>query len=131
MSQESNLAVELTKGEDHLDIWVDANNNGIRDDDDVNIYVTSGGGFYTTSPTFKQALDAVIQGRIKELAVALLVARTEDRNCEEQLCELALELVVKAQSMEVVKAEAEAALDAWTQSTVEGDGTSCHKAHME
>ena len=67
MSQASRLAVEITRGEDHLDIWVDANNNGIRDDDDVNIYITSGGGLYTVSPTFKQALDATIQERIREL----------------------------------------------------------------
>ena len=97
MSVESQLAVELNKGDDHLNIWVDANNNGVRDDDDVNIYVTSGGGFYTTSPTFKQKLDETIQTRIKALAVALL---QEDGHApakaEETLCELALELVVKA-----------------------------------
>ena len=72
MSHASRLAVELTRGEDHLDIWVDANNNGVRDDDDVNIYVTAGGGFYTVSPTFKNALDEAIQERIRELSVALL-----------------------------------------------------------
>lgn len=43
MSVTANTAVEVTKGADHLDIWVDANNNGLRDDDDVNIFVTAGG----------------------------------------------------------------------------------------
>ncbi|MES2983693.1 MAG: hypothetical protein V4735_00705 [Pseudomonadota bacterium] len=99
MSLTSQTAVELTKGADHLDIWVDANNNGVRDDDDVNIYVTAGGGFYTTSPTFKQALDIAIQARIKELAVAMLQdMNAANHEVEETLCELALELVVKATS---------------------------------
>ena len=75
-----NTAVELRKGEDNLDIWVDANNNGVRDDDDVNIYVTAGGGFYTTSPTFKQALDQTIQNRIKELAICLLYTSPSPRD---------------------------------------------------
>jgi hypothetical protein len=98
MSQASRLAVEITRGEDHLDIWVDANNNGIRDDDDVNIYITSGGGLYTVSPTFKQALDATIQERIRELSIALLKHETTEPEAktEETLCELALDLVLKA-----------------------------------
>ena len=109
MSQQSKLAVELAKGDDHLDIWVDANNNGVRDDDDVNIYVTASGGFYTVSPTFKQALDSTIQARIKELAVALLTRREANATqAEEVLCELALELVVKAQT-----AEEPPAVEAW------------------
>ena len=32
----SQTAVEITRRDDSLDIWVDANDNGIRDDDDVN-----------------------------------------------------------------------------------------------
>lgn len=97
MSVTANTAVEVTKGADHLDIWVDANNNGLRDDDDVNIFVTAGGGFYTVSPTFKNALDSVIQARIKELAVALLTnPKAATDQTEETLRELALELVVKA-----------------------------------
>jgi hypothetical protein len=97
MNSFAQTAVEITKRDDSLDIWVDANNNGLRDDDDVNIFVTAGGGFYTVSPTFKQALDQVIQGRIKELAVALLTAPDAQPNdAEDTLRELALELVVKA-----------------------------------
>ncbi len=91
-------AVELRRNDDSLDIWVDANNNGERDDDDVNIYVTAGGGFYTTSPTFKHALDTVISNRIKELAVMLLNEPHAARAVESTLCDLALELVVKAQA---------------------------------
>lgn len=91
------LAVEITRGEDSLDIWVDANNNGQRDDDDVNIFVTKGGGFYTTSPTFKHALDAVVQKRIQELAVAMLSNASDvNESSETTLRQLALELVTKA-----------------------------------
>lgn len=89
-------AVEITRRDDSLDIWVDANNNGKRDDDDVNIYITASGGFYTVSPTFKQALDTTIQNRIKELAVLLLNEPHVDKAIEGTLCDLALELVVKA-----------------------------------
>lgn len=97
MSTPASLAVEVTKGDDHLDIWVDANNNGLRDDDDVNIFVTAGGGFYTVSPTFKHALDSTIQKQIKDLAIALLTDpyQLNTRN-ENILRELALELVVRA-----------------------------------
>lgn len=103
MSVSASLAVEVTKRDDSLDIWVDANNNGARDDDDVNIFVTAGGGFYTTSPTFKNALDTVIQARIKELAVELLTKpESAASNAEETLRELALELVVKATSIAAV-----------------------------
>ena len=70
MHLDGRTAVEITQRGDSLDIWVDANNNGLRDDDDVNIFVTAGGGFYTVSPTFRHALDTTIQARIKELAVA-------------------------------------------------------------
>lgn len=94
----SQTAVEITKRDDSLDIWVDANNNGVRDDDDVNIYVTAGGGFYTISPTFKQALDSAIQARIKELAVMLINEPSVNMAVESTLRDLALELVVKAQS---------------------------------
>lgn len=94
----ADLAVEITRREDSLDIWVDANNNGVRDDDDVNIFVTAGGGFYTVSPTFKQALDNAIQSRIKELSVMLLKHgdRDDSASIESHLRELSLELVVKA-----------------------------------
>jgi hypothetical protein len=103
MSVHANTAVEITKRDDSLDIWVDANNNGERDDDDVNIYVTAGGGFYTTSPTFKHALDTTIQLRIKELAVLLINEPHADKAVESTLCNLALELVVKATTDEVAQ----------------------------
>ncbi len=105
MSPQAQLAVEIRKGADHLDIWVDANNNGVRDDDDVNIFVTASGGFYTVSPTFKQALDRAIQTRIKELAIAILSnSNTFDNSSNEsKLRELALELVVKASTDEGVQ----------------------------
>lgn len=97
MHIDGSTAVEITKGDDSLDIWVDANNNGTRDDDDVNIYVTAGGGFYTVSPTFKHALDTTIQARIKELSVALLTAPdAQPSDAENTLRNLALELVLKA-----------------------------------
>ena len=98
MSLHAHTAVEITKKGDSLDIWVDANNNGERDDDDVNIYVTAGGGFYTVSPTFKHALDTVIQNRIKQLAVMLLNEPHTDQAVENTLRDLALELVLKAQA---------------------------------
>jgi len=91
-------AVEITKRDDSLDIWVDANNNGVRDDDDVNIFVTAGGGFYTISPTFHHALDATIQLRIKALAVDLLTTGKTDTTAEQALRDLALELVLRATS---------------------------------
>ena len=100
----ANTAVEITQRDDSLDIWVDANNNGVRDDDDVNIYVTAGGGFYTVSPTFRHALDTTIQARIKELAVALLTAPEKaERDAEDTLRDLALELVIKATKQEVAQ----------------------------
>ncbi len=102
MSAHSHTAVEITNQGDSLDIWVDANNNGLRDDDDVNIFVTAGGGFYTTSPSFKNALDAVLQSRIKELAVMILNEPHMDRAVESTLRDLALELVVKAQKDQVL-----------------------------
>lgn len=103
MLLDGTTAVEITKRDDSLDIWVDANNNGARDDDDVNIFVTAGGGFYTVSPTFRHALDTTIQARIKELSVALLTApHIANSDTENTLRSLALELVVKATSDEVV-----------------------------
>lgn len=101
MTVTPNTAVEITKRDDSLDIWVDANDNGIRDDDDVNIFVTAGGGFYTVSPTFRHALDSTIQGRIKELAIALLTqpqTPSTAHDAEFKLREMALELVVRATS---------------------------------
>ena len=89
-------AVEITRRDDSLDIWVDANDNGIRDDDDVNIYVTAGGGFYTVSPHFKHALDTAIQARIKEIAILLINEPHVDKAVEGTLRDLALELVIKA-----------------------------------
>lgn len=104
MLLDGSTAVEITKGVDSLDIWVDANNNGTRDDDDVNIYVTAGGGFYTISPTFKHALDTTIQARIKELSVALLTTpHTQPTEAEDTLRNLALELVLKATRDAVVE----------------------------
>ncbi|MFM9890608.1 MAG: hypothetical protein ACKVOE_08245 [Rickettsiales bacterium] len=106
MTASSQLAVEIRKGADHLDIWVDANNNGERDDDDVNIYITSGGGFYTVSPTFKHALDSAIQTRIKELAITMLTEPGGHTHTESKLRDLALELVLKATADEAAPAEA-------------------------
>lgn len=103
-------AVEITRSDDSLDIWVDANNNGKRDDDDVNIYVTASGGFYTTSPTFKHALDAVIQSRIQQLAVLLINEPHTHEAVENTLRDLALELVIKAQSNEAAASAVLAAL---------------------
>ncbi len=101
MLLDGTTAVEIRQNEDSLDIWVDANNNGKRDDDDVNIFVTASGGFYTVSPTFRHALDSAIQGRIKELAVELLTKPQTPLTYDEtrqNLRSLALELVVKATS---------------------------------
>lgn len=94
MLHASPLAVEITRKDDSLDIWVDANNNGERDDDDVNIYVTAGGGFYTISPTFKHPLDANIQARIKEVATSLI--NNPNSEDEQMLRDLSLELVIRA-----------------------------------
>ncbi len=95
MSNQSRLAVELTKGDDFLNIWVDANNNGVRDDDDVNIFVTKSGNFFAESPTFKDALDSHLKNKLREASIALMTAG-HDTAVEEQICELAFELVVKA-----------------------------------
>lgn len=92
-----NHAVELTKGPDFLDIWVDTNNNGVRDDDDVNIFVTKGGSVYAESATFKAALDAHLRDRLKEASMALMERfPSTDPVAEEQICTLALQMIVKA-----------------------------------
>ena len=92
-----NHAVELTKGPDYLDIWVDTNNNGVRDDDDVNIFVTKGGSVYAESATFKAALDAHLRDRLKEASMALMERfPSTDPVAEEQICTLALQMIVKA-----------------------------------
>ncbi len=98
MSATSRLAVEVTKGDDFLNIWVDANNNGIRDDDDVNIFVSKCGNLFAESPTFKQSLDAHLKQRLKDASVALMEAG-HDAVKEEEICDLALELVIKACSL--------------------------------
>lgn len=106
MSAQSRLAVEITKGDDFLNIWVDANNNGIRDDDDVNIFVSKCGNLFAESPTFKQALDAHLKQRLKEASVALMTTG-HDSVKEEEICELALEMVIHACSQpQAVAAEA-------------------------
>ncbi len=98
MSAQSRLAVELTKGDDFINIWVDANNNGVRDDDDVNIFVSKCGNLFAQSPTFKQTLDAHLKQRLKEASVAFMTAG-HDATMEDQICDLALELVVQACSV--------------------------------
>src|SRR5688572_27813602 len=109
MLHASTTAVEITKRDDSLDIWVDANNNGVRDDDDVNIFVTAGGGFYTISPTFRHALDQTLQMRIKALAIKLLTAPKSNSEDEQELRDLALELVIRATSNAIPEAPPPAA----------------------
>jgi hypothetical protein len=95
----SNLqtAVEITRGADSLDIWVDANNNGVRDDDDVNIFISQSGSIYATSPLFKRPLDAVLRDRLRDTAVALMSnAGFATADAEDTLRQLSLALVVKA-----------------------------------
>ena len=98
MTTNLNTAVEITRGADSLDIWVDANNNGIRDDDDVNIFISQSGTIYATSPLFKRPLDEVLRDRLRDTAVALLsntgFAATAD--AEDTLRQLSLALVIKA-----------------------------------
>lgn len=103
MSHQSRLAVEITKGDDFLNIWVDANNNGVRDDDDVNIFVSKCGSLFAQSPTFKQALDAHLKQRLQEASVALMTTG-HDSVVEEQICDLALEIVVRACSQPALEA---------------------------
>lgn len=94
-----NTAVEITRGEDHLDIWVDANNNGVRDDDDVEIYVTKSGSMYVDSLHLKQQIDGLLRERVRELAIALMNTPL-DQELEQNLCASALELVAKATAFE-------------------------------
>lgn len=90
-------AVELTRGEDHISIWVDANNNGVRDDEDVNIFLTKNGGFYTESPTFKGIIDTVLRDKMKQAASLLMQhAGDVDAATQQELCDLALAFVLKA-----------------------------------
>lgn len=111
MSTLSRLAVELTKGDDFLNIWVDANNNGVRDDDDVNIFVSKCGNMFAQSPTFKQAIDAHLKQRLQEASVALMTAG-HDSVKEEEICELALELVIQACTLPQVAAVEAAPMEA-------------------
>lgn len=102
--RDATTAVEMTRYDDSIELWVDANNNGVRDDDDVNIFVTKSGGFYTVSPTFKHALDSTIQTRIKALAVAMLTdPNKQPTDAENALRSLALELVLKATSADTAQ----------------------------
>ena len=89
------MAVEVTRGDDHLSIWVDANQNGIRDDDDVNIFVTEAGGFYTESPTFIGEVDGFLKDTLKELALKYL-KEPGQTDVEQKLCDVALKFVEKA-----------------------------------
>jgi len=89
------MAVEVTRGDDHLSIWVDANQNGIKDDDDVNIFVTETGGFYTESPTFVGEVDGFLRDTLKELALKYMQTPAE-KEVEQKLCEVALKFVEKA-----------------------------------
>ena len=94
-------AVEFTLGDDHLDIWVDANNNGVRDDDDVNIFISKSGSVYATSPMFKRSLDEVLRDRLRETALALLNhPQLHDDGIEHHLREISLEMVAKAIAVE-------------------------------
>lgn len=89
------MAVEVTRGDDHLSIWVDANQNGIRDDDDVNIFVTEAGGFYTESPTFVGEVDGFLRDTLKELALTYMKSPGQ-KDIETKLCNVALKFVEKA-----------------------------------
>ena len=97
MTAHQNHAVELTKGPDYLDIWVDTNNNGVRDDDDVNIFVSSSGNVYAQSASFKATLDAHLKERLKEASMALMERFPgSDPVAEQQICSIALQMIVKA-----------------------------------
>ena len=95
VTQQLTMAVEVTRGDDHLSIWVDANQNGIKDDDDVNIFVTETGGFYTESPTFVGEVDGFLRDTLKELALKYL-QEPEQKEVEQKLCDVALKFVEKA-----------------------------------
>lgn len=95
MTVTENTAVEITRHEDSLSIWVDANNNGVRDDDDVNIFVTQSGGIYTESPTFKGTIDETLRERIRVLSLGILEG-TAEPTAETMLSDAALQFVLKA-----------------------------------
>lgn len=94
-TKQLSVAVEVTRGDDHLSIWVDANNNGIRDDDDVNIFVTEAGGFYTESPTFVGEVDGFLRDTLKDLALKYM-ADPELKEVKQKLCDVSLKFVEKA-----------------------------------
>lgn len=95
MTATISTAVEITQNEDSLSIWVDANNNGVRDDDDVNIFVTKSGGFYTESPTFKGVIDELLREKVRQLSLVMLEGKAGNTT-EQMLHEAALQFVVKA-----------------------------------
>lgn len=90
-------AVEIATGDDHVDIWVDANNNGERDDDDVEIYITKSGSVYVDSLHLRNPLDQVLKEKLRDAAVKLIENQAFTAEVSEQhLSSLALELVQKA-----------------------------------
>jgi hypothetical protein len=92
-----NTAVEITAGTDHVDIWVDANNNGVRDDDDVEIYITKSGSVYVDSLHLKSPIDQLLKEKLRDAAVKLIENQAfSDDNSENALSSIALELVQKA-----------------------------------
>ena len=97
MALAHNTAVEITTGADHVDIWVDANNNGMRDDDDVEIYVTRNGSMYVDSLHLTGPLDEYLKEKLCEAAIRLIENQAcGDENAENRLSTIALELVRKA-----------------------------------
>lgn len=119
MSQQSRLAVEVIKGDDYLNIWVDANNNGVRDDDDVNIFVTRTGNVFAQNVNLKQALDTHLKQRLQEAAMAFMQADTGEVN-QDEICDLALEMVIKASKAaeEVIEVVAEPVITVTETSTM-------------
>lgn len=97
MFASQNLAVEITTGTDHVDIWVDANNNGVRDDDDVEIYITRNGSVYVDSLHLKQPLDMHLKEKLRTAALTLIENQAFQTPHEEtHLSQIALEMVQKA-----------------------------------
>jgi hypothetical protein len=97
MQLAATTAVEITPGSDHVDIWVDANNNGLRDDDDVEIYITKNGSVFVDSLHLKSPLDQILKEKLRDAAVKLIENQAfSDENPESHLSNLALELVQKA-----------------------------------
>lgn len=94
---QNSLAVEITTGADHVDIWVDANNNGVRDDDDVEIYITRNGSVYVDSLHLKQPLDELLKEKLRDSALKLIENQAfSPDNEESHLSALALAMVQKA-----------------------------------